>query len=234
MAQITIIVPILNGEKFIKEFANSLKLLNFNFKILVIDGGSTDDSVNKLNQYLKGFDFEIHTQNNKGRIYGAMNQALKLVNTPYVVFYGIDDRFLENFNHLYSEALAKKPDMIYGGYKNINEGKTILHRFTKLHLLYKNICHQAIIYKTEIIEEFMYNDQYKVQADHFLNIQIFSKTNNILYLNKVVCNYDGGGFSSYTYDENFQKDFASIINHFFGKYYGILASIKKLLVKIFK
>lgn len=234
MAQISIIIPILNGEKFIKGFSESLKNLKFDYKLIIIDGGSTDDTLDVLKKELKEVKYVIYPQKNNDRIYGAMNQALKIVDTEYVTFYGIDDRFLTSFNNMYSLIKIKEGNMIYGGYYNLKKQKAYLHKFYNYHFIFRNICHQAIIYRSNELKKFMYDAKYKVQADHYLNIQFFSNVRKIIYFNEVVCSYDGGGFSSNTYDEKFQKDFSKIIRMNFGFLLGIVSILKKLIVKIIK
>lgn len=234
MAQISIILPIWNGENYIKDFVKSLDNLKFDFNLIIIDGGSQDNTINELRKELRGFNYSIHVQNNDKKIYGAMNQAIEIVETEFVSFYGIDDRFLPSFNQMFASILKKKGNMIYGGYYNIRKRKRFLHKFRKWHLLFRNICHQAIIYKTCELKKFKYQERYKVQADHYLNIQFFSQVDKILFHNDIVCNYDGGGFSSRNNDDIFQNEFVSIIKSNFGELYGFLARVKKFLVKLTK
>jgi len=82
--QITILLNVYNAEKNIERFFKSLKKQTYNhFSILVIDDGSTDTTIKKINQYSSHFDIEIikrpHQGLRKARSYGVKKASCDIL-----------------------------------------------------------------------------------------------------------------------------------------------------------
>ena len=81
--QISIIIPNFNGKQFLKECLNSIKKQNFSpYEVIIIDNGSTDGSVEYLNENYPEFAL-IQNQDNLG-FATAVNQGIKISNAEYV------------------------------------------------------------------------------------------------------------------------------------------------------
>ena len=94
LPKVSIIVPIYNTEKYIKECL--LSLLNQTYKnieIICIDDGSTDDSLSIVEKYAKlDKRIVILTQKHKG-VSAARNMGLKAMTGNYVMSCDSDDFF---------------------------------------------------------------------------------------------------------------------------------------------
>ena len=93
---ITIIVAIYNGEKYLNECIDSILNQNYSrLEIILVDDGSTDESGNICDKYLKKDKRVkvIHQKN--GGVSVARNNALKISNGDYVCFIDQDD-YIEN------------------------------------------------------------------------------------------------------------------------------------------
>lgn len=91
---ISIIIPVFNGEKFIAEAIDSV--LNQTTKvdeIIVIDDGSTDNTVQVLETYSTQIKYIF--QNNLG-VSAARNAGIKLATSKYIAFLDHDDLYLPN------------------------------------------------------------------------------------------------------------------------------------------
>ena len=88
--KVSIVISVLNAEKTIEKCLHSTFNLNYpNLEIIIIDGGSTDKTIN----ILKKFDSKISywkSESDQG-IYDAWNKALKRTTGSWVVFIGADD-----------------------------------------------------------------------------------------------------------------------------------------------
>ncbi len=78
----SIITVVLNNKKFIEETINSVINQNSNFEYIIIDGGSTDNTVEIIKKYENRIDLWISEKD--GGIYDAMNKGIILSNGEYI------------------------------------------------------------------------------------------------------------------------------------------------------
>lgn len=113
-AEITMIIPVYNAEKYIDRCLTSLLGQSFdNFIMYFVDDGSKDTSYEKLKEYQKKNPERItvfHKEN--GGAASARNYALNYLDTPYVMFCDIDD-YVENdyVEKLYHAITENNADM---------------------------------------------------------------------------------------------------------------------------
>ncbi|MFV9552128.1 glycosyltransferase family 2 protein [Algibacter sp. PT7-4] len=94
----SIIIPLYNKEKYIKDTLNSILSQTFNdFEIIIIDDGSTDNSF-KIASEFKDERIQIIRQNNTG-VSIARNNGIKVSKGKYIALLDADDTWYTN--HLY-------------------------------------------------------------------------------------------------------------------------------------
>lgn len=124
MAKVSIIVPVYNVEKYLKECLDSVQNQTLkDIEIICIDDGSTDLSAQILDEYAKKDSrFKIVHKQNEG--YGkAMNVGLDLATAPYVGIVESDDRVeVDMYEKLYVLMEEKRVDMIKADYYEFYEG----------------------------------------------------------------------------------------------------------------
>ena len=114
MVKISIIIPVFNVEEYLRECLDSV--VNQSFKdveIICINDGSTDNSLNILNEYASKDDrFKIISQKNFGQGH-ARKVGLDEAIGDYVLFLDSDD-FLElnTFELLYDNILSNNSDVV--------------------------------------------------------------------------------------------------------------------------
>lgn len=119
--KISVIVPIYNVEKYLKECLDSV--VNQNLKeveIILVDDGSTDKSKEIISEYESKFPNIVRIElRNKG-VSVARNIGLKKATGKYVLYLDSDD-FLEEgcLNILYKTAEEEKSSIIIFGHKEI-------------------------------------------------------------------------------------------------------------------
>jgi glycosyltransferase involved in cell wall biosynthesis len=102
--KISIVTPTYNSETVIKNCLESVASQSYkNFEHLVIDGASTDGTVQVLNEYSKSI-FKIVSERDNG-IYDAMNKGINLATGEIVGFLNSDDFYINN------NILAKVADI---------------------------------------------------------------------------------------------------------------------------
>ncbi len=100
----SVIIPTYNRANFIEKTIESVLNQTYqNFEIIVVDDGSTDNTLGVLEQYKNNNKIHVHHQKNAERG-AARNKGISLAKGEYVIFLDSDDLFLEH----YLELLFKK------------------------------------------------------------------------------------------------------------------------------
>jgi glycosyltransferase involved in cell wall biosynthesis len=129
MPKVSVIIPTYQSAGFVKEAIDSVLAQTFeDFEIIVVDGGSTDDTISILSSF--GKRISILTQNGKG-VSNARNVGVSAALGRYIAFLDSDDSWLPNKLESQVEFLEHKPNevgLIYSnacffGEENINDLK---------------------------------------------------------------------------------------------------------------
>lgn len=112
----SIIIPFYNSGNYLNQCIDSVinQTINFekNVEIILVNDGSSDDFLDKINKYLTQYpeNIFIHTINHKGQAY-ARNYGLKYVNGKYVNFLDSDDYLSENTLEEVYKSFSKYDDI---------------------------------------------------------------------------------------------------------------------------
>jgi len=225
---VSIIIPTYNSEKTIKKTLDSVVLIKKKeYELIIIDGKSKDETLNILKDYNNIIDKMI-SEPDQG-IYDAMNKGVNIAEGKWIYFLGSDDILTKDFND-FTKQLKKENTIYYGNVFFGNINKIYDGYFNKYKLTRRNICQQSIFYPRKIFEEYYFNTEYKVLADYYLNILLYSDFNyRFEYIDKVICLYSNSGFSSKFKDIKFIKDKGEIIKDNLGMDAYLFYSIMKLL-----
>lgn len=121
MTKVSIIIPVYNGEKYLRQCLDSALSQSFDdIEVICIDDGSTDTSPDILNEY-HDTRVRIYSQPNQGA--GASrNNGLKYAKGEYVYFMDCDDYLEENaLEEVYNIAVENKTDFVMFKIKNFND-----------------------------------------------------------------------------------------------------------------
>lgn len=125
MEKISVIVPIYNVEKYLKECLKSIiKQTYKNLEIICIDDGSPDKSINILNEYSKiDSRILIRRQQNMG-LSKTRNMGIKISTGKYLIFVDSDDWLpLDAIESLYKKIKREDSDIVIGGRITITVSK---------------------------------------------------------------------------------------------------------------
>lgn len=220
-----------NDSAGLNKTIESVKRQTFqDFDFIIIDGGSTDESIDFINKNIK-FINNIVSEKDFG-IYDAMNKGLKFAKGQYVYFLNSGDVFFSN-ETLQELSLELKnsnyPHLIYGSClisfnyrKNFIKSEDLSLNKLKLGI---KVPQQAYLVKNEVIQKMKFNQQYKIAADFQVLCKIFAdKTLKTKKINQIICNYNGEGISS-NLNKSY-KDTEMVIKNEFGNFYAFLYRIK--------
>ena len=118
LPKISIIIPVYNAASFVQTCLYSLKNQNYsNFEVIIIDDGSTDDTVSQIREVIKNDSrFSLYEQLNKG-VSAARNFALKKITGDYVTFIDADDKVQESYlETLVNYLRVSKSDVLVFNY----------------------------------------------------------------------------------------------------------------------
>ena len=129
---ISIIVPIYNTEKYVRDCMDSLLLMqNINsnlFEIICINDGSTDASASILDQYASRYSnvTVIHQQN--AGVSAARNHGIEAARGKYLWFVDSDDCIRPNCLSMITQLLKEHaPQMLRVDYAHVSDGYDFRH-----------------------------------------------------------------------------------------------------------
>lgn len=120
---VSVIIPVYNAQEGIKQCLDSLLNQSFtDFEIILLNDGSTDNSLEVIKKYAADNDFiRVIDKENEG-VAKTRNKGIQLANGKYIVFIDNDDfvdsDYLERF---YNEIDQEQLDIVLGGYKRVNQ-----------------------------------------------------------------------------------------------------------------
>ena len=123
MSVISVILPVLNGEKYISKAIESVLEQSFSdFELIIVNDGSTDNTANIINSFIDSR-IRIINQSNQGPG-AARNNALETVDSDYVMFLDSDDWYHpEALEIAYGEATKYDTDLTFFQMINYNDGE---------------------------------------------------------------------------------------------------------------
>ena len=149
------------------------------FEYIIIDGGSTDGSLDLITRYSNKFTYWVSEQD-KG-IYDAINKGINAASGDYLMFLNSGDYLLSEDILEYAKAIVcKEPfDIYYGNVimEKANKEKYIQRYPAELSLNFwqrRTINHQACFIKSSLFTDLgLYDAQYSLAADYAFFLKAF-------------------------------------------------------------
>jgi glycosyltransferase involved in cell wall biosynthesis len=215
---LSVITVVYNGELFLEKTIQSiLNQKKANFELIVIDGKSTDRTVEIIKRYEKSIKNWISEPDNG--IYDAMNKGINIANGDWIIFMNAGDIFANNnvLNNIFKTEFSSKIQIIYGQtiLKYLN--KELLIKNDKIHKMHKQkgiviINHQSTIIKLEAFNQIgKYDLRFDITSDnHWLNKAInYFGFDSFYYINFPISIFDKTDGLSSNYNNHLK-----IINEF--------------------
>lgn len=230
---VTVITVVFNGAKTLEQAIISVLTRSYdNFELLIIDGGSTDGSLDIIKKYDHAIDYWV-SEPDKG-IYDAMNKALDVALGDRIYFLGCDDLLVNDLRDI-APLFRKRGVLYYGDVYMIHRHQLYDGAFNGFKLAVKNICQQAIFYPRGVFEKYRFDTQYQMLADYHLNMRCYADPDlSLAYVPELVAIYnDTSGASSSRVDDALEKNRNRLTRQYFPTsiylYYRLHGALRRLL-----
>ena len=226
---ISVIIPIYNSEKYLDKCIESIRDQSLkNIEIILINDGSSDDSLRILRQYEKIDERVIVIDQKNSGPSSARNKGIDIAKGEYISFIDSDDWVDETmFEEMYDSAKENNSDVVICDMKLVNKNEEIY--ITGLNYPIRNLSERVM--KEIIFRELLSNSQFNSMAnkifrtsiikennirldkdiyyaeDWLFNVEFFRRSKKISYINKAFYYYRRGhesSSSSYN-DDTFEK-----------------------------
>ena len=206
----------------------------YNYEFIIIDGGSTDRSVDVIKKYESYIDFWVSEKD--GGIYPGMNKGLRQANGEYLNFMNGGDCYHSEDVLEKIFALETDADIITGthsenGVRNVGkDGVTMLD-------LYKwAIDHQASFIRREVALRHPYDEKYLIVSDWKFFIEALVLDNcSFYYTDTLVVDVDMDGISNTNFELD-KKERKAVLKELFPERiledYKFFASIHPDLLEV--
>lgn len=221
--KISVVTVVYNSAALIENTVKSIINQSYShIEYIVVDGGSTDGTIDILNRYKKNISTLI-SEPDRG-IYDAMNKGISLATGDFVVFINSGDKFSSPnvLEKIFSNPDAAQADVIYGDTDITDSDGNIIH--SRRHrppetLDWKSfkrgmlVCHQSFIARRNLIDS--YDLTYRYAADFDWCIRILKKSKSVHNSRQVISLFLEGGQTRKTIVPGLKERFR-IMRHYYG------------------
>lgn len=210
---ISIITVVYNNVEVIENtIKNVLSYETDHFEYIIIDGGSTDGTVEVINKYLDKISIFI-SEPDKG-IYDAMNKGVRMAKGEWINFMNAGDEFaIRSFDSLQEIMKDEKCGIIYGDVIIKKEDDSLFvdvaRPLDQINYLL-NFCHQSSFVRTKLLLETPFSLNYKISSDYDFFLKMFKKGYRFEYINESISTFALGGIST-GISKQYLKERVSII-----------------------
>lgn len=195
---ISVVTIVYNDEKSIEKTMQSVLSQSYqSIEYIVVDGGSSDGTVNVIKKY-EARNIKWISEKDNG-IYDAMNKATQMATGEWICFINSGDTFIdETVVQKIADELnsTKSIDILYGNIIVEKHSKLIERKPKGAVNKHKmSFCHQSAFVRTDIQKKILFDLQYKMSADLKFFKECYKSGHKFHYLDAPIVTYDRSGIS---------------------------------------
>jgi len=197
---VSIITVVYNGAKHIEQTINSVLNRSYkNIEYIIVDGGSTDNTIEIIKHYEDKIDYWQSEKDNG--IYFAMNKGISLAKGELIGILNADDYYLSGTITKVVETHKKNhADIYHGDIQYIAESGELLSPATpdisKMNEM-PAIFHPTCFVRKSVYDKVgMFDTQYKISADYDFLLRCLKQNFSFQYIPDVLTCFRLGGMSS--------------------------------------
>ena len=195
---VSIVLPMFNAEQYIKECVDSILAQTYtNFELIIIDDGSTDNSVRIVGSY---HDTRIRLVRNMHDYIGSLNKGLSESRGKYIARMDADDKMKPQRLERQVKVMEAHPEIALccgymqrlGGTEIYNSGiEGIFKGFKQLLLVGNFIAHPTVMLRKVYLEEYnlCYSNKYPYAEDYKLWTEIAIKGGKLYVVPEAFIDY---------------------------------------------
>lgn len=214
---VSIITPCLNSKTTIRDTIESVLDQSYrDIEYIIIDGGSTDGTVEIIEEYMPLFHGRMRyvSEPDKG-IYNAMNKGIRMSHGQLIGIINSDDYYEKDAVSKAVVSMSKEDcQLIYGYCRIIGRHNEILfvNRTSHDNIFEKTFQHPTCFVTRKTYCQYgMFNEHYKVVADCDLIYRLYQKNVEFIQIKEITANYRVGGFSD-RHDHKFELALVKLLN----------------------
>ena len=240
-----------NAEGLRKTLESVRSQTSKNYEHIIVDGGSTDGSVDVIHEFLQDEEYAEHvtfwcSEKDKG-VYDAMNKGIPHCTGDYCLFLNSGDWLVGNvLARLEKEKFNE--DVIYFNarlaYKNKVTEKKFPDELSMFFFYTNNLNHQNLMVKTEVQKSNLFDLNYKIASDRNFLMDLFVNQNKLFrHCNYALSYYEAesglssvSGLTNDEFNQINEKYFPKSVlkdldelNWYTNGYRGILFKLRKVL-----
>lgn len=179
-----------------------------NVEYIIIDGGSTDGTVDIIKKYSKRLAYWV-SEPDKG-IYDAMNKGIDAATGDYINFMNAGDRFFKSdtIDYLIPNIFSST-DIAYGDVVMNYNGKILYQKPLSLERIYRHLpfCHQSCFVSTDLMKSEKFDSSIKILGDYKFFYNQYILRRNFQYIPTPIALYNAteGISTDFLYDSMKEK-----------------------------
>lgn len=212
------------------------------YEFIIIDGGSTDGSVEILKEYNNNITYWVSEPD--GGIYQGMNKGIIRATGDYLNFMNSGDCFYSNdvlhkvASYNYNADIITGRDYHYSEKKGMGHASIQPIRLSMITFFTSTLDHQSSFIKRNLFEKCLYREDLRLVSDWvFFLEKIVIEGNTVQFIPDIICYREVGGITWQQYDKNLKEReqyIHQLLPNGVYKDYSTLAQLdKETLFKLF-
>jgi len=173
---ISVVTVVYNSDRFLEETILSVISQTYdNVEYIVIDGGSTDGTLNIIHKYSQAIDYWV-SEKDSG-VYDAMNKGIRLATGKWINFMNSGDTYYspEVISRVYHKEIPIETQVIYGHVEtDYGAFRTVQIAGSLGRLPYAmQFSHQSTFFELIFHKKNNYNNAYELASDYFVILHAY-------------------------------------------------------------
>lgn len=197
LPKVTVVTVTYNAKQYLEQTIKNIIEQDYsNIEYIIIDGASTDGTIDIIKKYEKHLSYWI-SEPDSG-IYDAMNKGIDVATGEWINFMNAGDSFCEqNTISNVINSMDKNTDIIAGDIYYLENNVKTYKKSLSLEQKFKHMfCfHQTMFTKIELLKKYRFNTNFKIAGDYDFTLKCAMNNYKFQFVNFAIANFLSGGVS---------------------------------------